>query len=58
MCNVREHHAPVGALRLGGDLIVRPGGLVREHHAPVGALRLEGFDGEDFTIESGSTTHL
>ena len=36
---VREHHAPVGALRHNG-LHDRPPLLaVREHHAPVGALR-------------------
>ena len=36
---VREHHAPVGALRLInlGPLSQNLG--VREHHAPVGALR-------------------
>ena len=36
---VREHHAPVGALRQtaqGVDASTKP---VREHHAPVGALR-------------------
>ena len=37
---VREHHAPVGALRLdGGGVVVVHDFLVREHHAPVGALR-------------------
>ena len=36
---VREHHAPVGALRpvIPGVIVVGVG--VREHHAPVGALR-------------------
>ena len=38
--SVREHHAPVGALRLipVTNVIVQPAS-VREHHAPVGALR-------------------
>ena len=37
--HVREHHAPVGALRLAepDDLLAEV--RVREHHAPVGALR-------------------
>ena len=36
---VREHHAPVGALRLCSSLRVSASSEVREHHAPVGALR-------------------
>ena len=37
---VREHHAPVGALRLETPKGLLPPPLgVREHHAPVGALR-------------------
>ena len=45
---VREHHAPVGALR-PMETPVGLGGLpgVREHHAPVGALRLD-HDGFPF----------
>ena len=37
---VREHHAPVGALRLSCSTPQRSDTQVREHHAPVGALRL------------------
>ena len=38
-CRVREHHAPVGALRPTVlEVIIGLKG-VREHHAPVGALR-------------------
>ena len=38
--DVREHHAPVGALRHERLLKAAPfAGVVREHHAPVGALR-------------------
>ena len=40
LLKVREHHAPVGALRQNTDQVFS--GLekdVREHHAPVGALR-------------------
>ena len=36
---VREHHAPVGALRPLGGQRQPPLVVVREHHAPVGALR-------------------
>ena len=36
---VREHHAPVGALRRVLTLVKRNHRDVREHHAPVGALR-------------------
>ena len=36
--SVREHHAPVGALRL--EAPAAAAAMVREHHAPVGALRL------------------
>ena len=36
--DVREHHAPVGALRHGAYAAADADG-VREHHAPVGALR-------------------
>ena len=38
--SVREHHAPVGALRHFLGPVVGLVGRVREHHAPVGALRL------------------
>ena len=37
---VREHHAPVGALRPQAENGLLAIGHVREHHAPVGALRL------------------
>ena len=37
--NVREHHAPVGALRRQTSNLPELGLNVREHHAPVGALR-------------------
>ena len=37
--SVREHHAPVGALRLNGGQCQGGEERVREHHAPVGALR-------------------
>ena len=38
--SVREHHAPVGALRQEEHLGTLPENEpVREHHAPVGALR-------------------
>ena len=36
---VREHHAPVGALRQFANPNAREYIKVREHHAPVGALR-------------------
>ena len=37
---VREHHAPVGALRrMERTPVVPPRARVREHHTPVGALR-------------------
>ena len=36
---VREHHAPVGALRLPGERVLAHLAQVREHRAPVGALR-------------------
>ena len=36
---VREHHAPVGALRPPGWRLSKMRFHVREHHAPVGALR-------------------
>ena len=36
---VREHHAPVGALRRGQNELLSRALGVREHHAPVGALR-------------------
>ena len=36
---VREHPAPLGALRLGGQGDVEVPGGVREHPAPLGALR-------------------
>ena len=55
---VREHHAPVGALRHNEkdeDLSFH---LVREHHAPVGALRPDGAHDCDVRRRSGSTTHL
>ena len=47
---VREHHAPVGALRLlaQGVKVVRI--EVREHHAPVGALRLWATSPEGVTV--------
>ena len=41
MGEVREHHAPVGALRLRREEVDELNRLVREHHAPVGALRRE-----------------
>ena len=39
---VREHHAPVGALRRREDRRYNENREVREHHAPVGALRPSG----------------
>ena len=57
--NVREHHAPVGALRQrpAGSPLVES--RVREHHAPVGALRHSGDEtGATGATGSGSTTHL
>ena len=45
---VREHHAPVGALRPRRACARRSLATVREHHAPVGALRL---DGDDFPVD-------
>ena len=44
---VREHHAPVGALRHIHPLPRNLRHGVREHHAPVGALRPEAVDRED-----------
>jgi len=38
---VREHHAPVGALRPMMRQVTEMASMVREHHAPVGALRLQ-----------------
>jgi len=57
---VREHHAPVGALR---PSLAHEGNAeedaVREHHAPVGALRLVLLIRvAPQSAESGSTTHL
>ena len=56
---VREHHAPVGALRL---VARRAEGVeddsVREHHAPVGALRRDEVDVQLVAVVSGSTTQL
>ena len=39
LMEVREHHAPVGALRLYPVEFPVVAAQVREHHAPVGALR-------------------
>ena len=57
---VREHHAPVGALRPEpDDILAEADHLVREHHAPVGALRRMGQPRDDpRDVRSGSTTHL
>ena len=55
---VREHHAPVGALRLAVDGAQACQLAVREHHAPVGALRLLGSSPVVPIPASGSTTHL
>ena len=56
---VREHHAPVGALRpyVGGRETTRPS--VREHHAPAGTLRRR-YSAVTAAANSpsGSTTHL
>ena len=57
--NVREHHAPVGALRLKNIHDANRLTIVREHHAPVGALRPDDDECHaDGDGESGSTTHL
>ena len=45
---VREHHAPVGALRLNKESGEKASHFpVREHHAPVGALRPADDGGAD-----------
>ena len=55
---VREHHAPVGALRriAASQWVAQV--PVREHHAPVGALRPVPTGSFRYTRPSGSTTHL
>jgi len=60
---VREHHAPVGALRRQPFTSSSLSRRVREHHAPVGALRRAAACGElsqalAWSQLSGSTTHL
>jgi len=56
---VREHHAPVGALRRAAMTANGIKSVVREHHAPVGALRLIGQRPHlEVGVVSGSTTHL
>ena len=55
---VREHHAPVGALRHRVERFPASYFSVREHHAPVGALRLERDLPLGVAHGSGSTTHL
>ena len=49
---VREHHAPIGALRHHDGPVDQPGEGVREHHAPVGALRQSdpGADGRPLLV--------
>ena len=59
MGEVREHHAPVGALRLRREEVDELNRLVREHHAPVGALRRVIANAYAASVMlSGSTTHL
>ena len=56
---VREHHAPVGALRQIEQTTNSDSLPVREHHAPVGALRRNNPGADDCDQQkSGSTTHL